>query len=143
MAHRNAGVTIETIISWLMRVEEEGERATVPLPEPVNPFPEFVGHLARSLKSICATMGKVRIAHVLARAGLHLGATTARRMLKDGGSLDEADDVALSEENRDAMVASRVVTAEYADHVWHIDLTVMPGESSHVLDGQWLRRRFA
>jgi len=41
------GVTQETIISWLMRVDEKGVRALVQLREPVNRFPDFVGHLVR------------------------------------------------------------------------------------------------
>jgi len=69
----------------------------VQLPEPVNKFSEFVGHLVRWLESICPTMGKVRIAQVLARAGWRLGATTVGRMLKETGPLDEADDVAVTE----------------------------------------------
>ena len=51
--------------------------------QPVNKFPDFVGYLVRRLKVLCPTMGKTRIANVLCRAGLHLGSTTIRRMLKD------------------------------------------------------------
>jgi transposase InsO family protein len=119
------GVTQETITSWLMRVDEEGKRALVQLPEPVNRFPDFVGHFVRWLKSICPTMGKVRIAQVLARAGLRLGATTVGRMLKEGGPLDEADDVAVTEDGG-SEVTTRVVTAKHPDHVWNVDLTVIP-----------------
>jgi hypothetical protein len=51
--------------------------------EPVNRFPEFVRYLVRELKALLPAMGKVRIAQVLARAGLHLGATTVGRMLRE------------------------------------------------------------
>jgi transposase InsO family protein len=119
------GVTQETITSWLMRVDEEGERALVQLLEPVNRFPDFVGHLVRWLKSICPMMGKVRIAQVLARAGLRLGATTVGRMLKEDEPDEGVSEVALAEEVEFA-VSTRVVTANYPDHVWHIDLTVIP-----------------
>ncbi len=50
--------------------------------EPVNKFPEFVAYLVRYFKRTCPTLGKAKIAQMLARAGLHLGATTVGRMLK-------------------------------------------------------------
>jgi transposase-like protein len=67
----------EILRSWIRRLDEEGERALVQISEPVNRFPDFVRYLVRQLKALLPTMGKVRIAQVLARAGLHLGATTA------------------------------------------------------------------
>ena len=56
---------------------------------------------------------------------MHLGATTVGRMLKEGGPLDEADDVAVAED-RGSEVTTRVVTAKHPDHVWHLDLSVIP-----------------
>ena len=57
------------------------------LPQPpVNKFPQFTGHVVRRLKTLCPSMGKVKIAQMLARAGLHLGTTTVGRMLKGGKS---------------------------------------------------------
>jgi hypothetical protein len=44
----------------------------------VNKFPDFVAYFVRRLKILCPTLGKVRIAQILARAGLHLGPTTIR-----------------------------------------------------------------
>lgn len=73
-----------------MWVDESGERALVQIEEPVNKFPHFVGQLVRSLKLMCPTLGKVRIAQVLARAGLHLGATTVGRMLARDPMKDDA-----------------------------------------------------
>ena len=40
------------------------------LREPVNKFPDFVRHVVQRLKALCPTMGKVKIAQTLARAGL-------------------------------------------------------------------------
>jgi transcriptional regulator with XRE-family HTH domain len=74
-------VTPATIASWTGRLDEEGPAALVQMREPVNRFPDFVAYLVRRLKTLCPTMGKVRIAQVLARAGLHLGSTTVARML--------------------------------------------------------------
>jgi predicted RNA polymerase sigma factor len=76
-------VTPLTIASWMERLDEEGSDAILRLPEPVNRFPDFVCYLVRRLKIFCPTMGRVKIAQILARAGLHLGPTTVRRMLSD------------------------------------------------------------
>lgn len=69
----------ETISSWLRRVDEEGERPLIRLPEPVNKFPAFVRYIVCQLKLFFPSMGKEQIARILARAGLHLGATTVGR----------------------------------------------------------------
>jgi transposase InsO family protein len=110
----------QTLCSWLRRVDEDGERALVQIVEPVNKFPDFVRYLVKQLKAIVPTMGKVRIAEVLARAGLHLGATTVGRILKD--SRPVPDDMAGALE----IIETRHVTAKHPDDVWHVDLTVVP-----------------
>ena len=66
----------------MSRLDEQGPEALVQMHRPVNRFPDFVIYLVRQLRTLCPSMGKVRIAQVLARAGLHLGATTVARMLK-------------------------------------------------------------
>jgi putative transposase len=108
----------QTLCSWLRRVDEEGESALVQISEPVNKFPDFVRHLVKQLKALCPTMGKVRIAEVLARAGLHLGATTVGRILKNTEPVPE--EVALD------VIETRRVTAKHPGDVWHVDLTVVP-----------------
>ncbi len=64
-------------------------------------------------------MGKVKIAQTLCRAGLHLGATTVGRILNEPlppkPGLDDTEEC-----------SGRVVTAKYANHVWHVDLTAVP-----------------
>src|SRR5258706_10091991 len=69
-------VTPLTIASWTQRLDDEGPAALVQLREPVNRFPELVSYLVERLNVLCPRMGTRRIAGVLARAGLHLGATT-------------------------------------------------------------------
>ena len=96
---RAFAITEDTIASWLKRVDEEGERALVQVSEPVNKFPDYVGHLVRWLKSMCPAMGKKRIARVLARAGLQLGATTVGRMLRRRPDSDEPAEEALTANN--------------------------------------------
>ena len=79
-----------TLASWMGRLDEEGPDALVRLPEPVNKFPHFVKYLVKRLKILCPTLGKVKTAQILARAGLHLGPTTVRRMhgMHGGPSLE-------------------------------------------------------
>jgi len=70
-------------------------------------------------------MGKAGIARTLARAGLHLGATTVGRLLKqEEHPLDAASETAA--ETTDLSADDRAVTAKYPNHVWHIDLTTIP-----------------
>ena len=88
------------------------------LREPVNKFPDFVRYAVQRLKTLCPSMGKVKIAQTLARAGLHLGATTVGRMLKEQPKLP----IKNATTQRDAAQ----IVANYPDHVYHIDLTTVP-----------------
>src|SRR5712692_5412464 len=110
-------VTPLTIASWTGRLDEEGPDALLRLPEPINRFPEFVGYLVRRFKILCPTMGKVKIAQILARAGLHLGPTTVRRMLSD---------TRWPSPRHAPKVIPRIVTARQPNHLWHVDLTTVP-----------------
>jgi transposase InsO family protein len=109
----------QTLRSWLRRVDEEGESALIQTFEPVNRFPGFVRCLVKQLKVLLPTMGKVRIAQVLSRAGLHLGVTTVGRILKEPESIP--GETATLE-----VIETRVVTAKHPGDVWHIDLTTVP-----------------
>jgi putative transposase len=101
----------------MSRLNEEGPSALVQLPRPANKFPEFVRYIVRRLKVLCPTMGKERIAKVLCRAGLHLGATTVRRMLRE-----PRKPVPVSAQQ----ATKRRVTAREPNHVWHVDLSTVP-----------------
>jgi transcriptional regulator with XRE-family HTH domain len=118
-------VTPATIAAWQKRVEENGPAALVRLYEPVNKFPQLVGYLVRRLKTLCPTMGKRRIAETLARAGLHLGATTVGRMLKRRSPPQPFVSLPQSQPVR-SLVDAR------PNHVWHVDLTCAP-----IVTGFW------
>jgi len=86
-------------------------------------------------------MGKVKIAEMLSRAGLHLGKTTVGRILKENPAADpngeETPTSAVDEREEpsrksDTSETERIVTAKYRNHVWHVDLTVVP-----ILGGFW------
>jgi transposase InsO family protein len=110
-------VTPTTVASWSKRVDELGPKALLQLPEPVNRSLDFVRYAVQRLKTLCPTMGKVKIAQTLARAGLHLSVSTVGRMLKEPPPpLPKQVDVS----------TGRVVTAKHPNHVWHLDLTTVP-----------------
>jgi transposase InsO family protein len=111
-------VTPLTISSWTNRLDDEGRDALIQLRVPVNRFPEFVGYMVRRLRVLCPTMGKVRIANVLCRAGLHLGTTTVRRMLRDDPKKKPA--------RADRDETGRVVTSRRPNEIWNVDLTTVP-----------------
>ena len=114
-------VTAATISSWMKRLDEEGPDALVQIQDPVNKFPDLVRYIVRRLKTLCPSMGKIQIAQILARAGLHLGSTTVGRMLKEKRRRFQPPF-----EKVEKTVPDRVVTAKYSNHVWHVDLTTVP-----------------
>lgn len=136
-------VTDETVASWMKRVDEAGTDALVQIPEPVNKFPDFVRGMVQRLKTLCPMMGKKKIAETLCRAGLHLGVITVGRILKEQPQPkpSETADSAAAEGTTSQTAATqgtsvgkkRVVTAKYPNHVWHVDLTLVP-----VLSGFWI-----
>ena len=117
-------LTAVTISSWMKRLDHEGPDALVQLPTPVNRFPDFVGHIVRKLKLLGPAMGRRRIADTLARAGLHLSATTVQRLLHKPAPPPDKP-----RPSRAAAPSNRVVTAKRPHHVWHVDLTTMPTAS--------------
>jgi len=184
-------VTEATIATWLKRLGEQGPEALLQIPAPVNRFPDFVAHLVQQLRLMLPAMGKVRVVQLLARAGLHLSASTVKRMssrrlrprppsaedcadgdaacpqgrlrrpdppaasVRDGAASATANRAGADDTNNppsagapygangpDATTdegvtpasvtqaepgtAKRRVRADYSDHVWNVDLTVVP-----------------
>ena len=120
-----------TIASWLKRIDESAPAPLVQLREPVNKFPALVRYLVRRLKVLFPSMGRKRIAQTLSRAGLRLSASTVGRMLKDRGRdperPTEAQPTAPAETGgAERPTDARAVTAKRPNHVWHVDLTVVP-----------------
>ena len=73
-------VSDDTIRQWLRRADDD---ALVQTQSPVNRFPDFVRYAVQQIKLFCPTLGKVKIADKLARAGIHIGKTTVERILKE------------------------------------------------------------
>ena len=112
----------KTIASWTTRLEESGPRTLVQLRTPVNKFPEFVGYAVKRLQALCPTLGKKKLAQILARAGLHLSATTIGRLRQEKPS-------SAPPSRQEPRASGRIVTAKRPNHVWHIDLTTVPTQS--------------
>jgi transcriptional regulator with XRE-family HTH domain len=128
-------VTAATIASWMQRLDDEGPDALVQVREPVNRFPDFVRYIVCRLKVLCPTMGKVKIAQVLCRVGLHLSSSTVGRMLKE--PLRPRPTAA-------AETPARAVTAKSINHVWHVDLSARSdGRSAGGSPWRWITSRVA
>ena len=113
-------VTPATIAAWMQCLDEAGPEALVQLRTPVNKFPQFVRYAVQRVKTLCPTLGKKKLAEVLARAGLHLALPRsgglARRIL--GGDHRGS--------RKSPKTPGRKVTAKRPNHVWHVDLTTVP-----------------
>ena len=111
-------VTPLTVASWNARLDQEGPDALIRLPEPVNRFPDFVAFVDKRLKVLCPRMGKVKIAQILARAGLHLAPTTVRRMQRENRRP--------TPHRAPAKLVPRTIAAKQPNDLWHVDLTTVP-----------------
>jgi len=128
-------LTAATIASWMRRLDEGGPDALVQIVEPVNRYPDFVRALVAKLRATLPHMGKVRLAQMLARAGLSLAPTTIARL-----AAKQPRSVSPPPRRQPAVSlpvdrAPRRVTARGPHDVWHVDLTVMPTSA-----GFWIPR---
>jgi len=130
-----------TIASWLGRIDEEGPHALVRTPIPVNRYPEFVGDIVRRLRAAFPAMGTMRIANMLARAGLHVARTTVRRLLKQRNQqpTPAPSDVAAAVPTQSGKTPR--IISRGPNHTWLVDLTVMPTSAGFWVP--WLPFAFA
>ena len=113
-------VAAGTISAWLHEAPST-EKAR----QPVNRFPDFVRHLVQRLKVMCTAMGRTRIAQTLARAALHVAATTVERMLAEPPPPPTESPTAPDTQPQRS-VRQHGVKAKSRDSVWHVDLTIVP-----------------
>src|SRR5262249_344751 len=116
-------VTANTIASWSKRLDEEGPKALVQPCQPVNKFPDFVRYIVQRLHVLCPRLGKVKIAQVLARAGLHLATTTVGRLRRQAS--------APTAPPTEPMPSASRITAKRPNHVWHVDFTMLPASAGY------------
>ena len=114
-------VSDDTIRAWLRRADED---SLIQTRTPVNRFPDIVRYAVQQIKLFCPSLGKVKIADKLARAGIHIGKTTVERILKEKPAKKP-------EPSDETGKQSRIV-AKYAGHTMHADLTAVP-----ISGGSW------
>ncbi len=142
-AGRRFLVIDDTIASWSGRIEEDEPGALVKSTVPVNKFPDFVAAMVIKLKTLFPMMGRRRIAGFLSRAGLHIAASTVRRMLNRKPAAQPPAPLA-SAENPDQPPSSAkpcTVIANYPNHVWGLDTTAVPTSAGFWTS--WLPLSFA
>ena len=121
---RRFQVTPLTIASWTKRAECGGD-ALLATPLPVNKIQDFVALVVERVKVAGASFGRRRIASILARAGLSISASSVRRLLQRGEDRPPPKGRKPAPPEA-ATVASTSVIAKGVDHVWSVDLTVVP-----------------
>jgi putative transposase len=119
-------VSETTISTWMQRRDEDGPGALLKTPKPVNRYPDHLRYLVQRLKVLCPCMGARKIAQHLARAGLHMAASTVRRITSE----PPVPEAAANQEQKYS--ESKSVKANLPDHVWGIDFTLVP-----MLGGFW------
>ena len=124
---RRFQVTVQTVQNWLRRAESGEE--TVQMPIQPTRYPDFVRYLVQQFKACCPMLGRFKIAEMLARAGLHLSASTVRRIVKEPPASPVEEELLPPNEPDN----SRSVTAKYPNHTVNVDLTVVP-----ISDGFWI-----
>jgi transposase-like protein len=127
-----------TISSWMKRLDEDGANALVKTARPVHRFPDFVRELVRSLHATLPAMGKVRIAQILARGGVHLAPSTVQRMAKEqrrppAPITPSEGDTTTTAHDPEQHRGEQRVSARAPHEVWHVDLTLVP-----IVSGMWV-----
>ena len=113
---RHFFVSDDTVRAWLRRVDDDSLVDTF---TPVNRFPDFVRYAVQQIKLVCPTLGKVKIADMLARAGIHIGKTTVGRILQEKPL--NAPKPTTCNANKLCRIVSK-----YPGHTFHTDLTAVP-----------------
>jgi transposase-like protein len=118
-------LTPATIAEWTQRRDEGGDEALLQTPKPVNTFPAFVSDIILRLEQLAPTMGKLRVAQTLARAGLHISASTIKR-IKARGRPERPDAEARMSADEGAKRSTPGIIAPRPNHTWVVDLTLVP-----------------
>src|SRR5690606_7677198 len=116
-------VAKQTIATWHRKLDDD---TLLEAPgDPVNKFPDFVVTLVQQLKTLFPLLGSRQIAAWLARAGLHLSATTIRRYLKKPIQIPRRPKHIpfLPKKTEDATSTAR---ATAPGQIWNCDITTVP-----------------
>ena len=112
---------MQTLQSWMRRIDEHGERQLIQTVEPVNRYPDFVRNLVRELKRLFPAMGNERMA-----AGARPGRAVPGEQRPSVAWPAKSAGVRRSPMPTQPLARRRRVVAKYPGHTWHIDLTAVP-----------------
>jgi len=116
-------VTLQTIRNWIQGKDRDD--TIVQIAEKPTRYPDFVRFIVQQLKVCCPMLGRFKIADILARAGLHLSASTVKRCIDelpiDPTTIEIPPDALPSDESEKS--GNHEVQAWYINHVWSGDLT--------------------
>ncbi len=122
-----------TVRNWFGKSFEPSSIVTTN--QPINKLSDRVRLVVHTLKAICPSMGRRRIAAFLLAAGMTIAASTVGRVLKEPTPLPpiEPDDGTPDDSvvDTDDAPAPRAVYAKHPHHVWHTDITNVP------IEGLW------
>ena len=116
----------DTVCRWIKTLVQVGEGKLLAIEPPVNKFPDFVDRIVTRMVVALPQPTKRKIAAYLARAGLHISASAVYDRIK---APREPDSDATAEEQPlvpEKPESPRTVAAHYPNHVWNVDLTVVP-----------------
>jgi len=122
---RRFQVTVQTVRRWLRGVCLGNK--IVELPEKATRYPDYLRYVIQQLKMYCPLLGRFKIADILARVGLHISASTVRRII------NEPPAVPAVVEDDSPSPKSRILKSKHRNHIWSSDLTLVPTDH-----GFWL-----
>ncbi len=126
----------QTLAAWKKEGYGLAKTHLVEQNTPPNKYPEYVRQMVRKLKEYIPFIGKREMADMLGKCGLHLSASTVGRICREKPSKSptEPDKTAAEPrkpegeavDNTEPEKPVREIKADYPNHVWNIDLTVVP-----------------
>ena len=122
---RRFQITVQTVRRWLRGICLGNK--TVQLPDKPTRYPDYLRYVVQQLKLYCPILGRVKIADILARVGLHISASTVRRIINEPPAV-----VAVVEPDSPS-AKPRILKSNYPNHIWSGDITLVPTDH-----GFWL-----
>jgi putative transposase len=115
---RRFQVTVQTVRRWLRGVKSGN--GVVCLPDKVTRYPDYLRLVIQQLKMLCPLLGRFKIADILARVGLHISASTVRRIV------NEPPVIPAVVESDTPSDKPHILKSNYSNHLWCADLTLVP-----------------
>ena len=115
---RRFQVTVQTIRRWLRGIHKGDD--LVQLPVKATRYPDYLRYIIQQLKMFCPLLGRFKIADILARVGLHISASTVRRIIHEPPVVPAVAEV------DSPSGKPRILKSDYSNHIWSADITLVP-----------------